>query len=60
MKSKEPLSGFLSLKRSDFYAMVKRTYKEQAELIDYVKFVKEPIYFDDYVPSPVLPIEERY
>jgi len=40
--------------------MVKRTDKEQAELVDYVKSLKEPIFFDDYVPSPVLPIEEQY
>jgi len=46
--------------RNDFYAMVKRTDTEQAELVDYVKSLKELAYFDDYVPSPVLPIEERY
>jgi len=46
--------------RNDFYAMVKRTDKEQARLVDYVKSLKEPIFFDDYVPSPVLPIKEQY
>jgi len=40
MKLKEPDSGFLLLKRSDFYTILKRTDKEQAEPGDYVKFPK--------------------
>ncbi len=46
--------------RNDFYSIVKRTDQEQAELVDYIKSLKEPIYFDDYIPSPVSPIEEQY
>lgn len=46
--------------RNDFYSTVKQSDQEQAQLIDYVKSVKEPIYFDDYTPSPVSPIEEQY
>ncbi|MBL7209811.1 MAG: RNA-directed DNA polymerase [Dehalococcoidia bacterium] len=46
--------------RSDFYSMVKKTDQEQAELVDHIKSLKEPTYFDDYVPSPISPIEEQY
>jgi len=46
--------------KNEFYSTVKRTDREQAELVDYIKSLKEPIYFDDYVPLPVSPIEEQY
>ena len=51
---------FSIAERSDFYSTVKKTDKEQAELVDYIKPLEEPIYFDDYAPSPVSPIEEQY
>ncbi len=46
--------------RNDFYSVVKRTDQEQAELVDYIKSLRERIYFDDYIPPPVSPIEEEY
>lgn len=46
--------------RNDFYSTVKQSDQEQGQLIDYIKSLREPIYFDDYVPSPVSPIEEQY
>ena len=46
--------------RNDFYSTAKQSDQEQAQLIDYIKPLEEPIYFDDYAPSPVSPIEEQY
>jgi len=46
--------------RNDFYSTVKRTDPEQAALIDFVKPLRKPIYFDAYIPAPILPIEEPY
>ena len=46
--------------RNDFYSMVKKTDEEQAELVACIKSLKEPAYFDDYIPSPVSLVEEQY
>ncbi len=46
--------------RNEFYITVKKTDQEQVELVDYIKPLKESVYFDDYIPSPVSPIEDQY
>lgn len=46
--------------KSEFYSTVKQSDQEQAQLIDYIKSLKDPIYFDDYAPSPISPVEEHY
>lgn len=46
--------------RNEFYSNVKRVDQEQASLVDHIKPLKEPIYFDIYVPAPVSVIEEQY
>lgn len=46
--------------KNEFYATVKRTDQEQAELVDYIKSLREPVYFDEFVPPAISPIEEQY
>jgi hypothetical protein len=52
--------GLSTAEKSGFYSTAKRTDPEQADLIDYVKSLSKPIYFDPYSPSPISVIEEQY
>ncbi|MFP3975142.1 MAG: RNA-directed DNA polymerase [Dehalococcoidia bacterium] len=46
--------------RNAFYSTIKRESQEQAPLVDFIKSLKEPFYFDEHVPSSVSIIEEQY
>lgn len=46
--------------RNDFYTTVKRTDPEHAQLVDYLKSLREPVYFDERVPAPISVVEEQY
>lgn len=46
--------------RNEFYSTVKSTDPDQAALVNYIKPLEKPIYFDEYLPAPLSPIEEPY
>lgn len=46
--------------RGTFYATIKRTKREHADLVEFVKALRTPLYYDDYVQPPISIIEETY
>ena len=46
--------------RNEFYGTVKLTDPEHANLVDYLKSIRKPIYFDNYIPDSISVIDERY